>query len=99
MAGKNRQNQCYHQIMIDKLKKDIEDSFGKELTADQLWSLVKLCKHVRLRARNNAAFNNLFNNLFPHAKFKQVTKFKQDGSSYPGLSIEVDGQKVEQDED
>lgn len=57
------------------------------LTPKQIWLVVKLCKYVRLRARNNIAFNNLFNTVFPDYTFKQITKTRADGSSYPGLSI------------
>ena len=62
------------------------DSLDK-LSTEQLWCIVKLCKYVRLRARNNTAFNNLFNQVFPYAKFTQVTKSRSDGTTYPGLSI------------
>jgi hypothetical protein len=78
-----------------KLRNDITSAFnGQELTTQQLWALVKLSKFVRLRARNNSAFNNLFNELFPHATFKQVTKTRKDGTTYPGLSIQVGNQEA-----
>ena len=75
------------------MKADFESQFGK-LNAKQLWLITKLSKYVRLRARNNAAFNNLFNQVFPHARFSQVTKtriprFVGDAPSYPGLQITV----------
>lgn len=58
-----------------------------ELNPQQLWCLVKIAKHVRLRCRNNTAFNNYMNAIFPYAQFKQVTKTHPDGTTYPGLSI------------
>jgi len=77
------------------LKANIERDFGATLSAQQLWTLVKLCKHVRLRCRNNAAFNNCFNSIFqPHARFTQVNKTRADGTTYPGLSILVNGVDV-----
>lgn len=81
------------------LKADIERDFGTKLSPQQLWTLVKLCKHVRLRCRNNSAFNNCFNQVFPHARFTQVTKHKTDGTPYPGLSIVVDGQPTVESSD
>lgn len=77
------------QTRIENLRKAIQEAFGdtSTLNTKQLWALVKLSKYVRLRARNNAAFNNLFSALFPHAQFKQVNKTRADGSSYIGLSI------------
>jgi hypothetical protein len=72
---------------VTQLKKEIEQSFGTHFTSDQMWTLVKLCKHVRMRCRNNAAFNNFFNAAFPNFRFAQVTKKRQDGSTYPGLRI------------
>ena len=87
-----------------QLKASLEKAFGKELTGEQLWALVKLSKHVRLRARNNSAFNNLFNNLFPNAQFRTVTKERKNYrtgqmESYPGLSIIIKGQAVTQEEE
>ena len=69
-----------------------------ELTPEQLWLLVKFAKYVRLRARNNTAFNNLCNQVFPYARFTTVTKARADGSSYLGLKIEVAGQEVVEEE-
>jgi hypothetical protein len=73
-----------------ELRNQFEAAFGikaDELTAPQLWFLTKFAKHVRLRCRNNAAFNNYMNASFAPAKFRQVTKTRADGSSYPGLEI------------
>jgi hypothetical protein len=64
------------------------------ITPRQLWWLVKFAKHVRLRCRNNSAFNNYLNRNFSNATFKEVTKHKKDGTSYQGLSITVNGQEV-----
>lgn len=87
------------------LKAEIEKEFGMELNARQLWALVKFGKHVRLRCRNNAAFNNFMSAMFPHATFRQVTKTHPEGTyrrgvnvsgqSYPGLQITVKGESVE----
>ncbi len=75
------------------LRTDIIAMLGTDRpTTQQLWTLVKLSKYVRQRARSNIAFNNLFNQLFPHTKFQQITKQNADGSSYQGLMITVDGQ-------
>lgn len=87
-----------------QLKASLEKAFGNDLTGDQLWALVKLSKHVRLRARNNSAFNNLFNSLFPNAQFKTVTKERKNHrtgqmESYPGLSIIIKGETVNQEEE
>lgn len=76
-----------------ELGNDLREALGTDKpTAKQLWAITKFAKYVRLRARNNSAFNNLMNAAFPHAKFRQVTKFKKDGSSYPGLDIIVDNE-------
>lgn len=83
---------------ISQLKKRIEEAFGTELTAQQLWALTLFAKHVRLRARNNAAFNNFCNAMFPHARFRQVQKSKPDRFDpskmyhYEGLQITVKDQ-------
>jgi len=80
------------------LKEDFERLFGGQqdchigdnpipLTLEQLWLLCKFAKYVRLRARNNIAFNNLCNQVFPYAFFNQKMKKRQDGTSYPGLVI------------
>jgi hypothetical protein len=68
------------------MKDEFSTLFG-ELNAKQLWLLTKFAKYVRLRARNNSAFNNLSNQVFPYAHFRQVMKNRQDGTSYPGLEI------------
>ncbi len=79
--------------------KEVEAALGT-LTAKQLWAIVKIAKHVRLRARNNVAFNNYMNKIFPYAKFQTVTKNRMDGSSYPGLQITTaDSIETAEDED
>jgi hypothetical protein len=82
-----------------ELKDTIEKAFKEPFTASQLWALTRLAKYVRLRARNNNAFNNLFNSLFDNATFRQVTKTKKDGSTYPGLSIRVNDQEISEEEE
>jgi len=69
------------------------------LTLKQLWAITKIAKHVRLRARNNTAFNNYMNKLFPYARFATVQKQHADGKPYPGLQITVGAEAVyEEDE-
>lgn len=89
---------------IADLKKEIEEQFGTALTVRQLWALVKLSKHVRMRCRNNAAFNNFMNGMFnPHATFRTIQKTRVSGpyagQTYPGLSIVVAGQSAADDQD
>ncbi len=70
-----------------------EKAFGvkaEEFTPEQLWTLTKFAKHVRLRARNNAAFNNYMNRIFKNAIFKQVPK-EYNGRHFEGLQITVKG--------
>jgi hypothetical protein len=87
------------------IKESIETNFGAELNANQLWALTKFAKHIRLRCRNNAAFNNFCNRMFPHSQFKTVTKTRPSRynpaqmESYPGLQIVVKEQVVEDEED
>ena len=86
---------------ISDLKAEFEKEFGTALTVRQLWILVKICKWVRLRCRNNSAFNNFMNGIFaPHASFRTVTKthppgHHKAGQTYPGLSIVVNGEAVD----
>ena len=76
--------------MYDEMKELTEGfkaEFG-EMTVKQLWVLTRLAKRVRLRGRNNSAFNNMMNGVFgSYARFKEVTKMKADGTKYPGLQI------------
>jgi len=76
-------------------KAEFEKEFGTALTLRQLWLLTKFAKNVRLRCRNNKAFNNFMNATFPYARFAQVPKTKQDGTRYEGLSISINGQELE----
>lgn len=83
----------------EQFRNDFEQEFGK-LTITKLWLLVKFAKYVRLRCRNNSAFNNFCNAVFPHAHFKQVEKKRNDGTSYPGLSITINGtESIESEEE
>lgn len=80
-------------------KTEFEKEFG-QLTLRQLWLLTVFAKNARLRCRNNTAFNNMANTAFPYATFRQITKTKQDGTTYPGLSIVIKGQEnIEQPPD
>ncbi len=83
--------------MSRDFKKIMSEAFGEELTGPQLWALTKFAKNVRLRCRNNAAFNNFMNATFPHASFRQVNKtrpsriYPGQTESYPGLQISIKG--------
>lgn len=86
---------------ITDLKAEFEKEFGTSLTIRQLWALVKLAKWVRLRCRNNSAFNNFMNAMFlPHARFQTVNKQRPSRynpaimETYPGLQITVAGQEA-----
>jgi hypothetical protein len=63
------------------------------LSGEAIWFLVKMAKHVRLRCRNNAAFNNWMNATFgKQFRFNTVTKKRKNRAtgfeeSYPGLQI------------
>ena len=58
-----------------------------------------LKRKKRRNQNENSAFNNLFNSLFDNATFRQVTKTKKDGSTYPGLSIRVNDQEISEEEE
>lgn len=82
--------------MATDFKKLITENFGENLTARQLWALTLFAKNVRLRCRNNTAFNNFMNATFPHARFRQVQKSRisritGQPESYPGLEITIPG--------
>ena len=90
--------------MKTDFKQIMDENFGK-LTLPQLWALVKLSKNVRLRCRNNTAFNNFFNQTFGEvANFRTVTKTRNNRytgqvESYPGLQIVMkDGTTMESEE-
>lgn len=94
-------NRVFGNLMICKQRENglifNKDYFSlNKLTAEQIWWLVKFAKHVRGRCRNNSAFNNYMNRNF-NAKFKEVPKEYQ-GRKYLGLSIEVNGQTLEENE-
>lgn len=89
--------------MPTDFKQLMAENFGQELTAKQLWALTLFAKNVRLRCRNNAAFNNFMGRTFPHATFRQVTKernnrFTGKPETYPGLEIKVKEEVVSGDE-
>ena len=84
----------------EQLASEFEEAFGvsvKSLTPRQAWWLTKFAKHVRLRCRNNSAFNNYMNRNFTGLDFKEVTKHRADGSTYPGLVItdKINGASME----
>ena len=76
---------------------DFESMFG-HLNIEQLWILVKFAKHIRMRARNNTAFNNYVSAVFPYARFDTVDKIRKDGSKYPGLKIIIGDSVMEESE-
>lgn len=83
------------------LLKEFAENFG-ELTPRQLWTLVKFAKHIRLRARNNTAFNATAGRIFPYAKFRTVSKTRENYGrieTYPGLEITVKDSALSQDEE
>lgn len=65
------------------LKSELAEQFP-DLTLRQVWTIVKLSKRIRQRARNNAAFNNLMNRLLPNFEFREVPKDNKWGK---GLQI------------
>lgn len=73
----------------DKIEFGLKEVIGDKPNKEILWALTLFAKHVRTRARNNAAFNNFMNRLFPHANFKQVAKEDSDGKPYEGLEITI----------
>lgn len=79
---------------------DEPDVFGGKITFRQVWWIIKFAKTVRKFARSNAALYNLCNEIFRGiATFKEVTKTKPDGTTYPGLEITMrmqDGTVVSQ---
>jgi len=88
-----------------KMRKEFDepDVFGGKMNFRQIWWIVKLAKTVRKFARSNAALYNLLNEIFRGiATFKEVTKTKDDGTTYPGLEITMkmpDGMQVTESED
>jgi hypothetical protein len=81
----------------EDFKKEFEEAFNikiEEVTPKMLWFLTKFAKHVRLRCRNNQAFNSYMNRNFPNASFNQVSKVGNKGP-YMGLMIVVNGQTFE----
>lgn len=81
-----------------KMREEFLKVFPEPLNAAQLWAVTKLAKRCRVYARGNTALNNLMEATFPHAKFKQVPKKFPDGTPYEGLSIQVNGEEVSQEE-
>jgi len=79
----------YMNVVGQKLNEDLKTMpFPDKMTAQQLWFIVKFAKAARRFCRSNVAFNNLSNQVFGDiAEFRQVTKTKADGSTYPGLRI------------
>ncbi len=84
--------------MAKMTPKEFNDEFTKVFglvpNASQLWFLVKFSKYVRLRCRNNNAFNNFMNGVFPHARFRTVQKERKSYKTglmekYDGLAITV----------
>ena len=75
-----------------------KEQFG-ELSAQQLWTLVRFAKMIRRSCRNNSAFNVAANLIFPYAQFRTVSKTK-NGRTFPGLEIAVNNESIsDSDED
>ncbi len=68
------------------VRSKLEMAFGGELSAEQIEAVVAFAKLVRFRARNNAALPNLCGSVFPHARFRNVTK---QGFRGPYQALEI----------
>jgi hypothetical protein len=73
----------------DKIESMLKEAVGDKPSKETLWALTLFAKHIRQRARNNAAFNNFMNRIFPHASFRQVPKVDDEGEPYEGLEITI----------
>ena len=73
---------------------EVEELFPN-LSLEQMWAIVFMMKHVRLRCRNNVALNNYLNMMFPDFKFRQVDKVDSSGNTYKGLVIRKDDKELE----
>lgn len=79
--------------ITSQAKAEIEAAFGTELTGAQIWTIVKMMKHARLRCRNNAALNNWLNSVFgTKYRFSQENKTRKNrytgaDETYQGLVI------------
>lgn len=72
---------------------EIKEHFG-EMSARQIWLIVRLAKLARRSCRHNTAFNSAFAAAFPHATFRQVPKVSASGRPYQGLQVEVKEETV-----
>lgn len=72
------------------VRSKLEQVFGGELSAEQIEAVVAFAKLVRFRARNNAALPNLCGSVFPHARFRNVSKQGYRGI-YQALEINIRG--------
>ena len=59
-----------------------------EVSIDEAWTMVLLIRHARRYCRSNSALYPCLSRLFPHLRFKTVTKTNKDGTTYQGLVIE-----------
>lgn len=73
-----------------KMRKEFDEPtvFDGKMNFRQIWWIIKFAKTVRKFARSNAALYNLCNEIFRGiATFKEVTKTRDDRTTYPGLEI------------
>jgi len=73
-----------------KMRREFDEPtvFDGKMNFRQIWWTVKLVKIVRKFARSNSALYNLLNEIFRGvATFKEVTKTRDDGTTYLGLEI------------
>jgi len=70
-----------------RLRQRIAESLP-EVTVDEAWSMVLLIRHARRYCRSNSALYPCLSRLFPHLRFKTVTKTNAKGETYQGLVIE-----------
>jgi len=84
-----------------EVEKKVCEVFGlkpEDITPAQVFLLVKIAKHCRLRCRSNAALHNWLRRGFPSLKittFKAESRFKP-GQMYDALSVVNPHKKGEQ---
>ena len=89
-VSRKRRDKMSNYEKAQRMRKEFDESdvFGGKITFRQIWWIIKFAKTVRKFARSNAALYNLCNDIFKGvASFKDVTKTREDGTTYPGLQI------------
>ncbi len=66
---------------------DFEGTFGRKITKEELWWLVKVIRHCRQYCRNNAALKNYLAREFRDFNFSMEEKTNKKGEDYMGLVI------------